>query len=127
MIIECNEINQTVNQLLVAFQGCNKIKNEDLIKLVELVSAVSTCSNGGPNYDTLVSVTYSTPQVVSFPVDSFHSFSLSVISGSIEYQGFNLPSGATRNVEFTTLNQTVIEFTINPGSSVLFEYLTETI
>ena len=27
--IECNEINQTVNELLIAFADCNKIKNED--------------------------------------------------------------------------------------------------
>jgi len=127
MIIECNEINQTVNQLLVAFQDCNKIKNEDLRKLVELVAAISTCSNGGPNYDTLTSILYTTFQVVSFPVNSFHSFSLSVLVGSIDYQGVNLPAGATKNIEFTTLNQTAISFTVNPGSTILFEYLTETI
>jgi len=52
---------------------------------------------------------------------------LNVISGSIEYAGFNFPAGATRNVEFTTLNQEDITFTVNPGSEVLFEYLIETI
>ena len=30
MIIECNEISQTCNELLIAFQDCNKIKNSDL-------------------------------------------------------------------------------------------------
>ena len=28
MIIECNEISQTCNELLIAFQDCNKIKNK---------------------------------------------------------------------------------------------------
>ena len=30
MIIECNSINQVINELLIAFQDCNKIKNSDL-------------------------------------------------------------------------------------------------
>ena len=30
MIIECNEIQQEINYLLIAFQDCNKIKNSDL-------------------------------------------------------------------------------------------------
>ena len=38
MIIECNEISQTCNELLISFQDCNKIKNSDLRRLVELVS-----------------------------------------------------------------------------------------
>lgn len=125
MIIECNEISQISNELLIAFQDCNKIKNSDLRKLVELVSAVSTCSNGGPNYDTLVDETYTAPQVVTFPPNTLHSYSLNVISGSIEYAGFNFPAGSTRNVEFTTLNQENITFTVNVGSEVLFEYLIE--
>ena len=40
--IQCNEINQTVNELLIAFHDCVKIKNSDLTKLVELVAAVKT-------------------------------------------------------------------------------------
>lgn len=126
-MIQCNEISQVVNELLIAFQDCNKIKNSDLRKLVELVSAVNTCANGGPNYNTLVSDSYTTPQVVTYPINSFHSFSLSVLSGSVDYQGFNFPAGASRNVEFTNLNQTPITFEVNPGSEVLFEYLIETI
>ena len=124
-VIECNEINQVVNELLISFQDCNKVKNSDLRKLVELVSAVNTCTNGGPNYDTLISETYTTPQTVVYPPNSFHSFSLNVLSGSIEYQGFNFPEGSTRNIEFTTLNQSEITFIVNPGSEVLFEYLIE--
>lgn len=127
MVIQCSEINQTVNELLIAFQDCNKVKNSDLRKLVELVSAVNTCANGGPDYNTLLADSYTTPQIVTYPVNSFHSFSLSVLSGSIEYQGFNFPAGSTRNVEFTNLNQTEITFEVNPGSEVLFEYLVETI
>ena len=127
MVIECNEIQQTVNELLIAFQDCNKIKNSDLRKLVELVSAVNICSNGGPNYNTLITDSYITPQVVTYPINTFHSFSLSVLSGSIVYDGFTLPAGSTKNVEFTTLNQTAISFTVNAASEVLFEYLIETI
>lgn len=126
MIIECNEISQVANELLIAFKDCNKVKNEDLRKLVDLVLAVNTCANGGPDYNTLVSVPYTTAQTVTFPVNSFHSFSLNVMSGSIEYDGFNFPAGSTRNIEYTTLNQTPVTFTINPNSEVLFEYLIET-
>ena len=127
MVINCLEINQVINELLIAFQDCNKIKNSDLRRLVELVSAVNTCSNGGPNYSTLISVSYTTPQIVTFPPNSFHSFSLNVISGSIEYEGFNFPAGSTRNIEYTTLNQTPVTFTVNSNSEVLFEYLIETV
>ena len=127
MVINCLEINQVINELLIAFQDCNKIKNSDLRRLVELVSAVNTCANGGPDYNTLVSVSYTTPQTIIFPINSFHSFSLNVISGSIEYEGFNFPAGSTRNIEYTTLNQSEVTFTVNSGSEVLFEYLIETI
>ena len=70
MVIECNEINQTVNELLISFQDCKKILNSDLRKLVDLISAVNTCANGGPNYDTLVSNIYepTTNQIVSIPL-----------------------------------------------------------
>ena len=34
MIIECNQIQQEINYLLIAFQDCNKIKNSDLRRLV---------------------------------------------------------------------------------------------
>lgn len=122
--IQCNEITQTVNELLIAFQDCNKVKNSDLRKLTELVAAVNTCANGGPNYDNQVSISYTTPQIVTFPINSFHSYSLSILSGSIQYQGFTFPAGTTKNVEFTTLNQTELTFEVNAGSNILFEYLT---
>ena len=124
-MIQCNEITQNINELLIAFQDCNKVKNSDLRKLVELVSAVNTCQSGGAPYNTLISESYITPQVVTFPPNSFHSFSLNVISGSIEYQGFNFSAGSTRNIEYTTLNQSEVTFTVNSGSEVLFEYLIE--
>ena len=41
MIIECNAISQNINELLIAFQDCNKIKNSDLRRFVELVSTVN--------------------------------------------------------------------------------------
>jgi len=124
-VIECNEISQTINELLIAFQDCNKIKNSDLRKLVELVSAVNTCQNGGPNYDVTIQETYDTPQIVTFPINSFHSYSLNVLTGSIDYYGTNFTAGSTRSVEYTTLNQSELIFTVNPGSSVFFEYQIE--
>ena len=126
-VIECNEINQTINELLIAFQTCKEVKPSDLNLLVELVAAVSTCSNGGPNYDTLNSITYDTMGIVTFPVNSFHSFSLNVLEGNIIYEGNVFPAGSTRNVEFTTLNQTAVSFNVLAGGKVFFQYLTETI
>ena len=38
MSIACNELQQTINSLLISFKDCKKIKNSDLRKLVELVS-----------------------------------------------------------------------------------------
>jgi len=129
MVIECNEINQVVNELLIAFQECNKIKNSDLRKLVELVSAVNTCSNGGPAYDTLITDTYEpiTDELVNYPINSFHAFTLIVLEGSIIYNTFTFPAGTTQNIEFTNLNQTEIEFLVKAGSKVMFEYMIETI
>lgn len=129
MIIECNEISQTVNQLLIAFQDCNKILNSDLRKLVELVSAVNTCTNGGPSYDTMITVNYEpvVDQVVTYPVNSFHAYTLIVLTGSIVYENFNFPAGTVQNVEFTNLNQTPLTFTVKAGSQVSFQYIIETI
>ena len=125
--IQCNEINQVVNELKIAFQTCKQIKPSDLVKLVELVAAVNKCSNGGPLYNTLISEQYEGPTVVTYPVNSFHSFSMNVLKGSVEYQGFDFPRGSTRNVSFTTLNQTEITFKVNPGAKMLIEYMVETI
>lgn len=129
MIIECNEISQTINELLISFKDCNKIKNEDLRKLVELVSAVNTCQNGGPNYNTLLVDTYEpvTDQIVTYPVNTFHSITIIVLVGSIVYNTFTFPAGLTQNIEFTTLNQTPITFTAKAGCKVMVEYIIETV
>jgi hypothetical protein len=128
-VIECNEINQNINELLIAFQDCKKILNSDLRKLVDLVSAINTCANGGPNYNTLVTNTYEpiTDQVVTYPINTFHSITIIVVSGTIIYNTFTFPSGMTQNIEVTTLNQTPITFTVKAGSKVLVEYLIETV
>lgn len=127
MAIECNEIPQTINELLIAFQNCKQVKNEDLVKLVDLVSSVYTCQGAGANYSTLISNTYNSEGSVSFPSNSFHSFSISVLSGSIIYQGAVLYAGSTKNVEYTTLNYNPVSFYVNSGSTVLFEYIIATV
>jgi len=129
MIIECNEISQTCNELLIAFQDCNKIKNSDLRKLVELVSAVSTCSNGGPDYDTIITDIYEpvVDEIVTYPINTFHAITIIVLQGSIVYNTFTFPAGTTQNIEVTNLNQTPIIFTVKSGSKVMVEYLIETI
>ena len=129
MVIECNEINQTINELLISFQDCKKILNSDLRKLVDLISAVNTCANGGPNYNTLVTNIYEpiVDQVVNYPINTFHSITIIVVSGAIVYNTFTFPSGMTQNIEVTTLNQTALSFTAKAGSKVLVEYLIETV
>lgn len=133
MIIECSQINQTVNYLLTAFQDCNKIKNEDLRLLVELVSTVNECANGGPPYNTEVQEVYEplTNTVVDYPINTFHSVSVNVIEGNIS-QTINsttviYPTGTSLNTEYTNLNQTNYTFTVLAGSTVAVSYLIETI
>ena len=46
MSIAGNELQQTINSLLIAFKDCNRIKNSDLRKLVDLSVALYACSNG---------------------------------------------------------------------------------
>lgn len=127
MIIECNEINQTINQLKIAFQTCHKFNNKDLELLVDLVAAINTCANGGAKYNTLITERYEGPSEIIVPVNKLHSYTLAVLKGSVDYDGFTFPQGTTRNVEFTTLNQTSFKYTVNPGSLVMFEYLIEDI
>lgn len=132
-IIECNEINQTVNELLIAFADCNKIKNEDLRKLVDLVKAVNVCSNGGTNYNTEISEVYEpvSDLIVNYPINSYHSISIMVISGSmteiINSTEITYLKGTVLNTEVTTLNQTPTTFTVRAGSKVVVKYLIETI
>ena len=128
MVIKCNEINKVANQLLTAFQDCNKIKNSDLRKLVDLVIAVNTCANGGPDYNTIVTNNYEpvTDMIVTYPINTFHAITIIVLTGSIEYNSFSFPAGTTKNIEVTTLNQTPITFTVKAGSKVMVEYLIQT-
>jgi len=125
MPIPCNQITQTGNELIMAFEGCKIPKNSDLVKLVELIMAVNTCAGGGAKYNTLKSYTYEFAEDVVWPVNSFHAWTLGVISGSIFYDGFNFPQGSTRSVEYTTTNAKEVKFKVNPGSVVYFEYLVE--
>jgi len=132
-MINCNEINQVVNELLISFANCKHIKNSDLIKLVELISAVNSCANGGTDYGVETTEIYEplTDEIVSYPINSFHSFSIMVLEGNItEQTGITVvtyPTGTVLNTEFTNLNQTPITFTILAGSKVVVKYLTETI
>jgi len=133
MAISCLEINQTINELLIAFQDCNKIKNEDLRLLVELVAAVNSCANGGAHYDTLISENYepSTDTIISYPVNTFHSINIMVLSGTItriiDGDIVTFSAGTILRHEVTTLNQYIYEFTAKAGSHVVVEYLIETI
>lgn len=127
MVIECNEINQVYNQLMMAFQDCNKIKNEDLRKMLDLIMAVNICSNGGPSYNTLENFIY-TPledEIVSFLPETFHSIALVVSSGEVEYQGITLSTSAAINLEFTALNQYEFTFIVKAGSTVLLNLIKE--
>lgn len=127
MVIECNEINQVYSQLMMAFQDCNKIKNEDLRKMLDLIMAVNVCSNGGPSYNTLESFTY-TPledEIISFLPETFHSISLVVSNGEVIYDGITLSTSAAINLEFTSLNQYAFTFTVKAGSTVLVNLIKE--
>ena len=133
MAIECNTISQIVNELTLRFQDCNKIKNSDLRLLVELVAAVNTCANGGKHYDTLISEVYEpiSNQLVTYPINSFHSISITVLRGTIEQDAngttVTFPKNTSLNLEVTTLNQTPYIFTVTAGSQVLVEYIIETL
>jgi len=133
-MIECNEISQTVNYLLTAFQDCKNLKAADMQLLVQLIAAVNTCANGGPNYSTVISETYNPEedQLVIYPPNTFHSISVVVLSGTILYDtGAEvspiIPAGSSINIELTTLNQQNFTFTVTAGSNVLVEYIVETI
>lgn len=129
MAIQCSEINQTINQLLINFQDCKTVNPDDLRTLVELVAAVYNCEGEGANYNTINNDVYEpeVDEVVTYPVDSFHAISVTVAAGTIEYNGVALPTGSSINIEFTTTNQQAFTFTANAGSTVLVEYITETV
>lgn len=129
MVIECNEIQQEINYLLIAFQDCNKIKNSDLRRLVELVSAVNTCSNGGVDYGELLTDTYSpiSDTIITYPIDNFHAISVLVVEGEAVYQGVTFPVGGKVELEFTNLNQQEFSFTAKAGSKIFVERIIETV
>jgi hypothetical protein len=129
MVIECNEIQQEINYLLIAFQDCNKIKNSDLRRLVELVSAVNTCNNGGTAYDTIITNTYEPliDEVITYPVNNFHAISVLVVSGGAIYQNVTFPIGGKIEIEFTNLNQQSFSFIAKAGSTIFVERIIETI
>lgn len=130
MAIQCNELNQVYSELNYAFQDCNKIKNSDLRKMLDLVMAVSTCANGGASYNTLETFNY-TPtegnEEVSYDVNTFHAITIAVLSGSIIRDGIYIPSGSSYNLEFTALNAQDFNFTVVNGSNVLIELVKEDI
>lgn len=133
MTIQCNEISQTINELLIAFDNCKIVKSSDLTKLVELVAAVNTCSNGGPNYSTLITENYQpdTNEIITYPINTYHSINIMVLEGTISRtingETIVFPTGTVLRHEVTTLNQVAYTFTALTGSNIVIEYLIETI
>lgn len=128
MPIQCNEINQTINYLLTAFEDCKKIDPEDLRTMVELIAAVNTCANGGVEYnctDTIIYEDILIDEPIVIPPNRFHAISIVVLEGSILYNDALVPQGATINIEYTTLNQQPFNFTIKSGARVLVETIIE--
>lgn len=123
-MIECKDIDKTINQLKLTFNNCRKVENKDLVLLIDLIDAMYKCNESNAKYDTLISHSYLGPIDVTYPPNTFHSFSLMVTEGTITYQDLILSKGSVKNIEFSTLNQTPITFTVNTGGKVLFEYLT---
>lgn len=128
-MIACDQVQQTINQLKIAFQDCTKLKASDMQLLVDLIAAVGTCSNGGTAYDYVYNDIYEPDEdeIVNYSVNSFHAISVVVTSGQIIYNGITLTSGTSINLEFTTKNQQAFIFTAKAGSKVLVEYITDEI
>lgn len=133
MAIACNAINQVANELLMAFEDCNKIKNSDLRKLVELIVAVNDCSNGGPHYDNENTDVYEplADEIVNYPINTFHSYSIAVLNGKMtQTTGMSTVTyneGTIIEFEFTTLNNIAVTFTAKAGSTIVVKYITETV
>lgn len=127
--INCSEIQQVGNELLIAFQDCKKVNPTDLATLVELVLAVNICTNGGPSYDTLVEEIYEplVDEIVSYPIGTYHSISIMILQGNIERNGVTYPTGSVLDHEVTNLNQTAFSFTVKSGAQVVVQYLIETV
>jgi len=130
MAINCNEIDQTVNQLLAAWgNNCKDIKPSDLTLLVELVAAVQVCANGGTAYDYLHTDIYEpeTDTIVSYDTGEYHSISVMVVEGNITLTDgtltTTLPQGSVLDHEVTNLNQLPFRFTVKAGAKVTVQYL----
>jgi hypothetical protein len=125
-IIECDDIEQTISQMYASFQSCSNVKKTDLIKLLDLITAVNNCGTPGVSYDTLISNLYEpvSNQVITYPINTFNSISLVILDGSIIYNSITLPTGTSINIPFTNLNQTPFVFTAVAGSKILVEYVT---
>ena len=129
MPIECNQISNTVNYLLNAFQDCTKLKAEDMQKLVELIAAVNNCNNGGIAYNTLVSESHDaiTEDLnINYAANTFHAITIVAVRGNIVYDNVEIPQGASINLEFTNLNQFELDFIVPLGSKALVNYIIQT-
>lgn len=125
-MIECNEINEVYNQLRVAFSGEGTPTNEDMTLMLQLMMATKDCTGDDGEYNYLVAKEYIGPKEVIIPVNTIHSCSISVIEGAMMYCGVKMTRGATKNIEFTSLNSNDLRFEVLKGGKVLFEYLTLT-
>ena len=132
-MIQCKEINQNINYLLSAFEACKVPKASDMQLLVELIAAVNTCTNGGPNYDTLITENYQplTDEIVTYPINTYHSLNIMILGGSLTREigssTVTFPTGTVLDHEVTTLNQTEYSFIVKAGSNVVVEYLIESL
>lgn len=136
-MVQCNEISQNINYLLSAFEKCKVPKAEDMQLLVELIAAVNTCANGGPNYSTLIAEAYQplVDEIVTYPINTYHSLNIMVLNGNITreietttgIEVITFPSGTILDHEVTTLNQFEYTFTVKAGANVVVEYLIETV
>lgn len=131
--IQCNEINQVINELLIVFDDCKKIDPKDLRRMVELIAAIYNCANGGVNYNTLITENYQpiTDEVVTYPINTYHSISVMILEGNItrtiNSETITFPTGTVLDHEVTTLNQYEYSFTVKAGANVIVEYLIETV
>lgn len=124
------EINKDIiadlNRLKAKTDSCGNINPKYFVELLDIVSALANSSGNGENYDRLIQEQYmDNPNdvVVSYPVNHFHAISIAVMRGTIIYGGFTFNEGTVRDIEFSTTNQTVLEFTVTPNSQVYVEYL----
>lgn len=127
-MIECNEISQSIAYLLTAFQDCSKLKASDMQMLVEVINAVYNCDTG-PNYNTILNDLYEPieDELVRFESNDFHAISVTILEGSIEYNGATLTVGSHIAIEFSTLNKLPFEILVKANSRVLVERIVQDI